>query len=1087
MFEIVLAVTHQPLQMETVADKLFILSEFGNKAIRVLHSHVKLYNFVSNPVEQDVLFGDSNIPIKTGLSLLLDPTYQPLYKALLKKFPDIRDTPKNVVVLMEQNQKVFVDSLQGIYNSLSVFLQFQNDTLEVLKLAEGIKYLNYDVNPDLCMMVLDVVKQIVFGHQLINTLGDRRKLIVSVYAKAYFLENGINEPLFRVLSDLCINVDKIQQYVMELFQPFTSIIHLAINSFQVDFPGGAVITADSLRKTKSLRFVGGLNEPVYDDKTFKMLYHLDRNTENIIAAAMACPNDLITVDKQVHVLSYAITITDKLYTCGDVFVDIGSEFDQIQKISSKSSKTNKQVGESLANVAARVSLHIDRRECISKLLSECLLAGKADAGFLATKCPSIFSLLSLGYHELVYYLRQFERQSARRAKTALAPTFSWVTIHLLSHIMQVKDLILKNAPLVQNYFIELLKKTYANELNEYLNVIQTSSEPDLVKSMWNDIHLNLCNLNPTNPAGNKKGLAVVRATWLRLQVYFATQSPPSAQSTQAMLAKLMNEIVFRSKFIDLFQQELENITPLYNLFYYRYALMDHISQFTTMPQFDTTSHEIMGAVHVAKYFNQLVIFESQVTKQDQRILGFVKLYVEVGTHLLIDTASFIMHNLNLEFARLYLLSHSFGQQSLLTEDEKKVMVYPGFESMLNHKNISLLKWAIQQDMLHGLVGSMSNPFMINNSLFTPMVDVVKSLNKVIVGVLKTSILDNNTTNNGSMSPYNIYAKDSPIMQQSAYMIKRPTLFLVGLLGYFDNCKRIVNYTNYDYIYYDVSKLLRDQSNLQTANTELQASSPIKSKNNKKNVANNMEQLLVTQVINWLMDVIGSKTVAVNFGISPVRKSLESYGQDPFPLHHFICYKEFYAIAECIGPNARILLREKIYSVAKSIYEEIFAAIKPVYEMIDSEKSDKNDAKIMECIGRTRSAPEFNDWMLQFGTLGMLFELEDLTSEAFRDSMQMNSSYLQTVVEHGDLALHAKLGELVEMITSSGIKSKQIKSKFQMANTLDLKKFTTTLAIFMVSLALDETIMVFVYLFSIILFTAHLQEIYKVFHTQLPFY
>eukprot|EP00835_Amoeboradix_gromovi_P002719 NODE_160_length_16633_cov_0.230132.p1 type:complete len:1061 gc:universal NODE_160_length_16633_cov_0.230132:12381-15563(+) len=1060
--------------METVADRLFILTDFGNKAIRVLYSHVKLYNFISNPTEQDSLFGDASIPMKTGLSLLLDANYQPLYKALLKKFPDIRDIPKSATAVLEQNQKTFIDGLQSMYNSMSIFLQFQNDALDILKIADKIQYLNSEITPDLCMMILDVVKQIVFGQQLICSLGERRKILVSAYAKAYFLENGINEPLFRTLADLCMNVEKVQQYLIEIFQPVNNIVHMALNALQLDYTSGAGISADTLRKTKSLRFsgsfkMGNMSEPIYDDKTFRMLYYIERLTENIISAALACPNDLVKENAS-HVCGFAVTVTDKLYLSGDTFLELFSEFEQIAKISNKSTKTVKVINDSIQNVASRTSLHLDRREAISKLLADSILTVKSDNGFLATRLPTILSLLSLGYHELVYYFKQFERLTPRRTKTANSPGFSWTSIQLLHNLVQLYELIVDNMSLINQYYIEMLRTTYASELNEYLNIIQTSSEPEVIKNMWNDIHLSLKTLK----SPDSKSLYSIRMTWLRLQVYFATQSPPSNQSTQSIIAKVMNEICLRSRFIDNLSSELDLICPLHNLFYFRYSLMDHIVQFTTMPIYDDihvqTSRSIMSCVMVAKYFTSLTSFESKTSKQHERLQNFTKFYVDTATHLLIDAATFNMHSLNLEFARLYLLSHSFGQQSLLTEEEKRVMVMPGFESMLNHKNASLLKWASQQFILNGLVSSFKNPFLISNTLFTPMIDFIKSYNKIVVGVLRTSILESPNSasgkDSGNSSPYNIYAKDSPIMQQATFMIKRPTLFLTGLMGYFENLKKISVASEYDYMF-GVSQLLRDQSNLITANLELNQVE-LKGKNNKRKV-DTVDKLLVTQLINWLMEVIGSKTVAQNFGISPIRKSLESYGSDPFPLHHFICYKEFYAISECVGPNARIILREKIYSVAKNIFDELFVAIKPVYDAIESEKGEKSDAKVMELIGKQRLAPEYNDWMLQFGTLGMLFELEDLLSEAFSDSMEENSSYLKAVVEHGDLSSHPKLPELVEMLSSSGIKSTSSKSKLQMA-ALDIKRFTTTLAIFMTSVALDETLMYYPFHGSTLLLT-----------------
>ena len=988
--------------MDQLADRLTVLDVFGPKAIKSLYAHVKLYNFIATPIEQDAYFGDGSIPIKTGLNLLLDQNYQPLYKALLKKFPDIRDIPKNQTALLEQNQKQFVAGLSGIYSAMSIFLQYQNDVLEALKIADKLKSLSFDTSPDIVFMILNCIKSIVSGHHLINSLGDRRKLVVSVYAKAYFLENGINEPLFRILADLCINVDKIQHYIIEIFQPVSNIVGLALVACN-DFPTQACLSAEILFKTKSLHCkMGMMYENLYEDKLHRMLYSIEPITNAIIATTLAHPVESASIN-------YCCNLVDQFVIHGDFTVDLVSELELVGKSAPKS-KIFKPLIE-LVQQSNRLVVHSDKLKVVSKLLQEALLVIKADSGFIAPKCCTIMSLLALGYNELDFYFRHNKNR------------INWTAVTLLHNMMDIKEILLKNIDSISTYYQQVMTSG-ALEIEDYLEIIQSSAESQSIKNLWQHMHKCL----------QENKLADLRATWLRLQVYYAYYTP-SQQSTQSQMIKVMNELYFKSKFADTLVVELESVCPLHQLYYFRYSLMEHIQTFSTLNTFDdvytTTSKSIQSCLSVVS------LFPKAFTLQSERLIGFVKSFVEIGSNAILDSTCSVIHGINLEFARLFLLSHSFGHQSMLTEEEKQTMVMPGFESMLQQKNITLLKWASQQARIHYITSKL-NTITVGNSKFNLHYQFIQKLNKVLVGVLRNSIIDN------GQSPYSVFAKDSPIMQQTSYMIKRPTLFFTGLMGYFQCLKRLKN----DYLFYQTTQLLRDQSHLSTCTTELNQAQQQQQLKKKKNVQVDVDKLLATQLINWLMEVIGNKGVAHNFGISPVRKSLESYGQDPFPLHHFICYKEFYAIAECIGPNARVLLREKIYSVAKQNFDDIFQFIKPIYD------SDMDPTAL---IGKTRTAPEYNDWMLQLGTLGMLFELEDLTSEAFSDAMEINASYLKAVVEYGDVSLHVKMPELVEMLTSSGIKSKTAKNKFQLTS-LDLKKFTNTLSIVLVSLALDETIM-----------------------------
>ncbi|RKO86522.1 hypothetical protein BDK51DRAFT_34166, partial [Blyttiomyces helicus] len=132
------------------------------------------------------------------LKTLGDPTLAPLFKIMVKKFPDAGDLAKSSgYPAFQSAHGDILSEMQPIYDLFLAIMEFTENAAMVLSQGINLVSFNSESNPDIVDAFLDLLVSYTFVLHMLATLGNERKTIAMSFSRAYQIKNSEAEPSFQ--------------------------------------------------------------------------------------------------------------------------------------------------------------------------------------------------------------------------------------------------------------------------------------------------------------------------------------------------------------------------------------------------------------------------------------------------------------------------------------------------------------------------------------------------------------------------------------------------------------------------------------------------------------------------------------------------------------------------------------------------------------------------------------------------------------------------------------------------------------------------------------------------------------------------
>ncbi|KCV72902.1 hypothetical protein H696_00472 [Fonticula alba] len=489
-------------------------------------------------------------------AVLSDPALQPLFRAMLRRFPS--DGGLTSTQGADRFQKVCKDILDATgptYNAFTRLVVFRDTMSNLLGEFSKLSYSALN-GPDVVTALVSLMADYVRLHLLLAQIPDRR-LITLIYARAFQITHRSAEPQFNRVAEM-VGCDTPVARVQADAQVLSGTLALAIKQYSEGI-------FDWLSPSAFLRSEGVFNmihhpahikRPSAEDARLRTLRNYRFVADNVAFAMLLTPSELVADPALGELLRSILehNITFELFRCENI--QLASEYEPIVRKMSSSNPAKSGLSDAISSatqlsssfVNTATSFRRDRREFLRTALIQTsgLLADKP--GLLGPKFSQVVSLLGLARNEILWYMRHLDFLAHNIKKGSKTEDMTDTNItEIMSYTEGLRRFILDHTDIVCSYYREYLAGYFAHRLKEVVAGL-TVPLPSVVTTQLGNFKTTLASLAGLQGDALEAAIASMQMDWLRIQVFLSTPGQSAIVSSLEELVRLLADVNARMRY-----------------------------------------------------------------------------------------------------------------------------------------------------------------------------------------------------------------------------------------------------------------------------------------------------------------------------------------------------------------------------------------------------------------------------------------------------------------------------------------------------------------------------------------------------------
>ncbi|KND04510.1 uncharacterized protein SPPG_00238 [Spizellomyces punctatus DAOM BR117] len=952
-------------------------------------------------------------PALEKIKCLNDPNLGEVWKKMMKKFPELAELTKDSRAQAFRDVHVQVlDELRPYYTLLVAAMDFVEISLVILQDSINLVNFSSDINPDLVNLFLDLLVDHVSVIYMLASLGPERKLIAAGYCKAWLVDFGEPERNFNRLSKFLLTYEKPLPVIQDNCTTLAPKIISLLLEMKPDLDQRLCMTADNFRKMAILSLtpeMSGIKAPEPDEKHLRGLTVMNRQFNILVIGFLVCPSEVGKQPACIELLKQGLSYGYAMPLVRNEMLNIIGEYEHSSKAYKKLANMKGVVSDTLTVTATTAPIfHKERRDYLRHQIKQMLcLCG--ERRILCSKFPMVASAMGFARDEILWYFYHLDMDAMGKRKGK--KDVRLLDVGVVELIWLIKDLaksLRKNVDVIRDHFASQIAQFYAPNL---LQLIDNALGPDLeVENMGillKEIH-RLITMFTTDEMGeliDGGGLEALRLNWLRFQVCAALPSAGGVANISD-ITWLMTDLCERSRWLDNFDDCIEQHSSLRELCFYQNALHEHLKE--CMDGFPEWVRYTGALGSLAEEFLSN-ISPSWPAEAKHLTIHSVLFATEVYS-ILGQYAGSLAHDIALHmitYTNQTLTQEAVSQKGDRKKKKKqaaeKVVAKPGWESVLSGVDPGARSLERQKQLLRNLLFALSNPIttIVYDSEFHPIEFFLETLAERFQSHLTSSIYK--TPDTPSPSGFAGLGGSHPTDEGLSYDVKRPSVFLNEVRGYLsavrfmDNlvpmsCTLAIREVLLEAVNYTAA---RDYADAQTDQMVYPASQPIKKPKSKPPPIGTNQPFLVIYMA-WYSELIGSRATTGTICYSPNRRAFLSRGHLSLQAETFTDINELSALCELVGPHGARFMDEQFVRMIGGLVNATRDMLLQHQDVLERLKASWTDET--RCLEILKKFKNIKDHTSKTITLGFILTFRHLLSEAVQKVLSEKCSHLFACIE-----------------------------------------------------------------------------------------
>ncbi|KAH6601775.1 hypothetical protein BASA61_001802 [Batrachochytrium salamandrivorans] len=551
----------------------------------------------------EVIFGYDGVPFTLEsmarpsvdrMTIFVDPCITNLQKQVLKKFPDYGDIGKNASTF----QNGYLEALENTkahFQLLVAVADYLDMCITALKTASKFSRLNLELNPDLTNAFMDLLINVVSIGYLIGSIGPEVKLLAFVHNRAYqAMSGGPDSPgWIRKYSEfshqqivyrkLLTTYENPATSLQETLAPIASRIITTLISLRPEIDQRLMVTAESLRNTGAFSLVPelyGMNHTPSSDCHLKTLGNLLRLFKFCAFGVLVAPIEAFQQTASIDQLKLVLGYGHVLPLVRNELLYLGAKFEAVSKTNNKVGKIKSIVNDAIFSSSAQsTQLHRDRRQYIRTQLQQ-MISLMHNNEILLDKFMIIVSGVAFAKEEIMWYFVHSDKDLKKKRETKLMDLTIVDLIHL---VREISDFLLTQRQVCQRGVAKYISTiiTTQNLQSDIESLMRVFSPPRESAGIILYGILNCINAIQQSDAMElaKCGeLEALRLNIIRFQTHTSLGQDTFQAKNYTSTIKNLSAIAGLTRWLDLFERCLSEISSFKELFFFQTALQEHVKE-----------------------------------------------------------------------------------------------------------------------------------------------------------------------------------------------------------------------------------------------------------------------------------------------------------------------------------------------------------------------------------------------------------------------------------------------------------------------------------------------------------------------------
>ncbi|KAH6571166.1 hypothetical protein BASA60_007287 [Batrachochytrium salamandrivorans] len=961
----------------------------------------------------EVIFGYDGVPFTLEsmarpsvdrMTIFVDPCITNLQKQVLKKFPDYGDIGKNASTF----QNGYLEALENTkahFQLLVAVADYLDMCITALKTASKFSRLNLELNPDLTNAFMDLLINVVSIGYLIGSIGPEVKLLAFVHNRAYqAMSGGPDSPgWIRKYSEfshqqivyrkLLTTYENPATSLQETLAPIASRIITTLISLRPEIDQKLMVTAESLHC--HLKTLGNLL------RLFKFCAF------GVLVAPIEAFQQTASIDQLKLVLGYGHVLplvrNELLY--------LGAKFEAVSKTNNKVGKIKSIVNDAIFSSSAQsTQLHRDRRQYIRTQLQQ-MISLMHNNEILLDKFMIIVSGVAFAKEEIMWYFVHSDKDLKKKRETKLMDLTIVDLIHL---VREISDFLLTQRQVCQRGVAKYISTiiTTQNLQSDIESLMRVFSPPRESAGIILYGILNCINAIQQSDAMElaKCGeLEALRLNIIRFQTHTSLGQDTFQAKNYTSTIKNLSAIAGLTRWLDLFERCLSEISSFKELFFFQTALQEHVKEC-----FDTQAdmlHSVgtLGSIVTDFGDNVSPVWPAESNWLSTHTICFTtEFYSALGQYASAIAYDIAMVNMSIQSRTLpqetvvYLPKPS----RVISDTKKKIqtrrppfekpLARPGLESTLKGVDPEVKNLERLRIILRNLILSISKrpSIKVKEVEFQPIaffIDVFanKFRNFLNQAVYRTDLYGKEISGPGG---YDIMSFDA----------KRPSILLHEIKSFMMTAKTVDELAGTDIVAV-FRDILIEQADLEKARDFTsrdadgfldQNKGKISREKGKSPVMNIIQPFLVTYM-QWYCEFVVSKAVIGTTVYSKSRRSFCSITPSSVEAQTYTDSHELCALCELVGPQGiqfiDMKLTRQITILCGSVQEMISHNTEGLEKILNSWT---DDVLMKETL---RKMKHMRDFVGKMTTAGCILEFRKLMAISSRQVISNKFPRIETLV------------------------------------------------------------------------------------------
>jgi len=542
-------------------ENLLILREYGEGVLqRITYARRQVHNAPIKPI----LFNEEFAKLRTNL---------------VKKFPEVDSSVEKSqgYDTLTSRAKQIGEQLEPLYHSFVDLYKFTRAAVGVLQGGNQISDFTLENNPLTTSHYMDLFS--TYSRAIFAvTSFEEGKVILAAYNRCLILQRQSSDPEYSTVATFINNCGEPVKLMAEDTKGLQAALSKAVVSLTKFYTQSRLV--QHLRESSTLSIIlkpEDLSKPVIDKFHLQMLYNR-RISQWILFGLISCPEAMAS-QPVVDILKSALS-EGWVYTIRDGF-NIGLHGVYLTLFETYKSKTanlkdkRKNLKECFQKTGESVSKHKEHRIYIRQELASLLRLFEDEPGLIAPKFLMLLNGISMATEEIFLYFRHLRNLPAPKfiKKAVTEDDFRDMKItELVWLIDQLRSIAKTHKREIQTYYVEYLRGCHTRELGTLTDHTFNQLVGPHLEAACNSIKSDISNASPDSD------FKMTRLNWFRVETSLssASSSVPLARVDKALSRFTL--IITHTRFIDEFDELLEEYSSLSSLYVYKDAIQDHVTR-----------------------------------------------------------------------------------------------------------------------------------------------------------------------------------------------------------------------------------------------------------------------------------------------------------------------------------------------------------------------------------------------------------------------------------------------------------------------------------------------------------------------------